>query len=49
MALDLMPLINDFNAYFLGLYHQAAAPASGAAAAAQTPAARPEAPKPTGP
>jgi hypothetical protein len=37
MALDLMPLINDFNAYFLGLYHQAAVPASGAAAAAQTP------------
>jgi hypothetical protein len=36
MALDLMPLINDFNAYFLGLYHQAAAPASGVPGSAQT-------------
>jgi hypothetical protein len=38
MALDLMPLINDFNAYFLGLYHQAAASASSAVGAAQIPA-----------
>jgi hypothetical protein len=36
MALDLMPLINDFNAYFLGLYHQAATPASGVPGSAQT-------------
>jgi hypothetical protein len=36
MALDLMPLINDFDAYFLGLYHQAAAPASGGPGSAQT-------------
>jgi hypothetical protein len=36
MALDLMPLINDFNAYFLGLYHQAAAPPSGARGSVQT-------------
>lgn len=37
MALDLMPLINDFNAYFLGLYHQASAPASGSPGSTQTP------------
>ena len=29
MALDLTQLITDFHAYFLGLYHQAAAPAAG--------------------